>query len=436
MLLSFATVFQFTALAKGEYFAITAGNPNLFINVDQEIYLEDVSVEINGAAVPARNLTFSSDDAAVQIKDGFLKVSAKGFFTLNVEDSLSNKMTVTVVTKNADEKEFVLLEDDFEGVPDGTLPEGWTLGVNGDVTDDPALKHATYIDQPQVKDGTLYLGNGVVRTPTYVYLPEFLDSFGDYLVDMDAKQTFVFNNVQTCGVVLRADRETTEAGIPVAGYRAVAQRSQTGTTGLGFYDLETASQKKTGSGKFPIGSTRSWSTSTTESWPTEGYDVTYLFAISGKEFTFNNYRSYEQPQFGGDMGPNGLGAKWDTYLLDGDSLLEGNELEVSMAEWENVRETGAIALVTSGSQMAVYCIRVTVPANLLAANPDNYTHVELDPNLASYTTQKIGVMSDIHLCEYATDSDNTLKYGLERMKAEGVTAIILGGDTVNTNLPT
>ncbi len=52
---------------------------------------------------------------------------------------------------------------------------------------------------------------------------------------------------------------------------------------------------------------------------------------------------------------------------------------------------------------------------------------------ATYTTQKIGVMSDIHLCDYVTDSDTTFKAALEKFKAEGVTAILLGGDTVNTN---
>ena len=450
MLLSFATVFHFTALAKGEYFAITADNLNLFVNVDQEIYLEDVSVEINGAALPGSGLTFSSDDAAVQIKDGVLKVSAKGMFTLNVEDSLSNKITVNLLSKNADEKEYVLLEEDFDGIENGSLPEGWTVATNQDVTDDQEVKTAAkqplYVDQPKVLDGRLVMGNGLLSKPTYVFLPEFLDAFGNLQVEMTAKESFVFNNVQTAGLLLRASRKLTEDGIPEAGYRAVAGRTH---TLLGFYDLGNSTQSKTGKGVFPLGSTRAWSrsdqsasnpwktpaASTAPEWRAEAYEVSYVFSIKGTSYTLNNWRSYEQPQFGGDMGPNN-GGWWETYLLKDDPLLEGNELEVDFSEWSDIRLSGAVALATGGAQMSVDSIRVTVPANLLDANPDNYTHGALDPNLASYTTQKIGVMSDIHLCEYATDSDNTLKYGLERMKAEGVTAIILGGDTVNTNLPT
>lgn len=451
VLMSVVPAVGFTSLAKKPYFNLSEESPNLFVNAGQKIRLSDVSVSIGGAAMSAESMTITSDDANVSVADGILTVAAKGRYRVKADDGAGHELYVTVIAKETDEKEFVLFEEDFEDVADGSLPTGWTVTANADVTDDASLKHDTYVDAPQVKGGKLILGNGVKSAAvTYIYLPELLDSFGNYTVEMTAKQSYVFNNVQGIGMVLRASRETTEAGIPAEGYRMLALRSSSGATSLGIYDLKTASQKLTGKGVFPIGSTRGWTRpdqsadnpwktpaeSTSTGWKAEGYVVNYASAISGTDFTLNMYKPTEQKQFGGDMGPNGGGGWWETYFLKDDPLLAANELEADMSEWEDKREKGAIALLASGSQMMVDAVRVIVPTRALGdANPDNYKEAP-DPSTAKYTTQKIGVMSDIHLCEYATDSDVTLKAALEKFKAEGVSAILMGGDTVNTNLDT
>lgn len=79
-----------------------------------------------------------------------------------------------------------------------------------DVNPDAAEKPDVYVDSPQVQNGKLYVGNGVVSKDTYVLLPEYLDAFSDYVVDMDFKQTFVCdkNNGRFAGLLVRVNRNT------------------------------------------------------------------------------------------------------------------------------------------------------------------------------------------------------------------------------------
>ena len=77
----------------------------------------------------------------------------------------------------------------------------------------------------------------------------------------------------------------------------------------------------------------------------------------------------------------------------------------------------------------------TIPAASLAANPDNYVPTEPDPEMASYESQKIGVMSDVHIQVAATNADYALKAALTEMKAQGVSAVLFTGDMVNTGIP-
>ena len=114
MLLTMLPMGAIVASADGEYFTITENNRNLFVNVDQEIKLSDISVSLNGAAVPGNNVIWTSSDAEVSIGGGILIASAKGTYVLDVEDEEGNYGTVTVIAKNADETEYVLYENDFE----------------------------------------------------------------------------------------------------------------------------------------------------------------------------------------------------------------------------------------------------------------------------------------------------------------------------------
>ena len=463
MLLTMLPLGAIVASADGEYFTITENNRNLFVNVDQEIGLGDISVMINGVALSGNDVIWTSNDAEVIFAGGNMIVSAKGVYEVDVEDEEGNWGTVTVIAKNADETEYVLYEEDFENVANGTLPEGWTEVFNKDVVADEAAKanFPNYIDNAQVIDGKLYIGNGANNNYNYVYLPEYLDSFGDYRVTVDMAQTWVNTNVRAGGIVTRGSRELAAAH-PKSGYRIFIRRATTGGDGMRLTSLariDNATNKTDAKLPFPIGSTRAWSRpdwtgdqapegtepnpwytpaeTVGTDWKGEGYYVTWEVTNSGSAYTLDAYKSFEQPQFGGDMGPGNGGGWWETYHLKGDPALEGYEMDVDTTKWDpaDLCETGAIGLFTSGVQLAVESIKVTVPANILAANPDKYEKSELDPSLAEYQSQKIGVLSDIHLQTGSTAADYALKAALSSLKEQGVSAVLFTGDIVNTGIP-
>ena len=461
MVTSFAAL-GISVAAEGEYFNITASNRNLFLNVDQEVALSDISVVINDVAVNGADVAWTSTNAAVSIGGGILKVSEKGVFVLDVMDAEGNSGTVTVITKLAEETEYVLYEENFDGVANGALPEGWTEVFNKDVVADDAAKanFPNYIDQAQVIDGKLYIGNGANNNYNYVYLPEFLDAFPDAQISASMAQTWVNNNMRAGGIVTRGSRELAAAH-PKAGYRIFIRRATTGGDGMRLTSLariDNAANKTDKGLPFPIGSTRTWSRpdctvehwdpnqqpspwytpaeSVDPDWKAEGYYVTWNVTTTDDRYTIDAYKSFEQPQFGGDMGPGNGGAWWETYHLNGDPSLEGYEMDVNLANWEAVDkcDNGAFGFFTSGVQLAVDSVKVTVPAAILAANPDKYVKAELDPALATYESQKIGVMSDVHLQIGSTAADYALKNALTNMKNDGVSAVLFTGDLVNTGV--
>ena len=458
MITSFAAL-GISVAAEGEYFTITASNRNLFINVNQKIALKDISVVVNDVALSGSDVAWTSTDAAVSIADGNLIVSEKGMFTLNVEDASGNTGTVTVLTKLPEETEYVLYEENFDTIANGTLPEGWTEVTNPDKGTAPAgLEH--YVENAQVIDGKLYIGNGINTSYNYVWMPEFLDAFPDTQVSVSMAQTWTYNNIRAGGIVTRGERANVGTH-PTGGYRIFIRRATTGGDGMRLTSLariDNAANKTDKALPFYVGSTRSWSRpdwtvqtddpyqtsvsewytpaeSTDPEWKAEGYYVTWDVTTTDDRYTIDAYKSYEQAQFGGDMGPGGGGGWWETYHLKGDPSLEGYEMDVDLSKWEEVdkRESGAIGFYTSGVQLAIDSVKVTVPVSILNANPDKYEFIP-DPALATYESQKIGVISDVHLQEGSTAADYALKNALTNMKNDGVSAVLFTGDLVNTGV--
>ena len=119
-------VLALPAAAEGEYFTITEENPVLYVNVEQEIKLCDVSIALDGseigeedAVMPGNEAYWYPSDAEVLIGGGTLTVTAKGAYYVDVEDDWGRYGTVTVVAKNADEAAFEL---DGESIPVASLP--------------------------------------------------------------------------------------------------------------------------------------------------------------------------------------------------------------------------------------------------------------------------------------------------------------------------
>lgn len=415
------------ALAAGEYFELPENNANLFINVDQEIELQDVSVVVNGQAVNGKDVEWTcTDNDNVSIANGILKVSSKGIFTLKVDDKNGHTANVNVVTKLKDETEFVLYEEDFADIADGALPEGWTISENLDVTDVQENQHATYVAAPQVKNGQLIVGNGVLDKASSVLLPSFLDQFGDYAVEMDFNQNYVLDNMRYCGAVLRAQRG--ESGGLDDGYYYMFRRASHAAGNMETFSIKYPANtgKTTGEYTNAIGSTQNFMATT--DYQREGYDMTAILAAGGTTLKTDLYRSYEQTKFEGDPWSTGDGLK---------GTVPSPALTVSVGDgWSSKLARGAIALRTVGSQMTVNAIKVSVPVSMLAANPNYYVpSSEQGGEDEVYDDLKFGVISDLHIhADMETGVDTNLVTMLTKFKNENVDVVLITGDVATTGL--
>ncbi len=415
------------ALAAGEYFELPENNANLFINVDQEIELQDVSVVVNGQAVNGKDVEWTcTDNDNVSIANGILKVSSKGLFTLEVDDKNGHTANVNVVTKLKDETEFVLYEEDFADIADGSLPEGWTISENLDVTDVQENQHATYVAAPQVKNGQLIVGNGVQDKASSVLLPSFLDQFGDYAVEMDFNQNYVLNNMRYCGAVLRAQRA--EAGGLDDGYFYMFRRASHAAGNIETFSIKYPANtgKTTGEYTNAIGATQNFEETT--DYQRAAYDMTAVLTAGGTALKTDLYRSYEQTKFGGDPWSTGDGLK---------GTVPSPALTVSVGDsWSSKLARGAVALRTVGCQMTVSSVKVSVPVGLLAANPNYYVpSSEQGGDDEVYDDLKFGVISDLHIhSDMETGVDTNLVTMLTKYKNENVDMVLITGDVATTGL--
>lgn len=416
------------ALAAGEYFELPENNANLFINVDQEIELQDVSVVVNGQAVNGKDVEWTcTDNDNVSIANGIMKVSSKGIFSLEVADKNGHTANVNVVTKLKDESEFVLYEEDFADIADGSLPEGWTVVKNDDVTDDPSLQHDTYVATPQVVNGKFVMGNGVVNDKwSYVLLPEFLDDFADYTVDMDFAQTYTAMNVYFyCGLLVRAGRQTAgDVTTLTGGCLSQAWRAAKDNSGLRISNLSTAS-KVVGPYSNNLGADRDFGATT--NWKAAAYDMHMSTSVRGSDVKMDLYRLPDQPHFDGDPFNTCSGYKED---------VASPVLQADIGSWNDVPAYGGVGLAAVTSQMTVDAIKVSVPVSMLASNPNYYVpSSEQGGEDEVYDDLKFGVISDLHIhADMETGVDTNLVTMLTKYKNENVDVILITGDVATTGL--
>ena len=111
--------------------------------------------------------TFSNLPASVTVIDSILIAEEKGIFfvTFSVGDT---SVGLSLFVKLPEETEYVIFEDSYDGLADGSLPAGYSIQTG----------------TASVSGGRLVL-NGVVTTPTRVLLPEYLTGFKNYIIETD-----------------------------------------------------------------------------------------------------------------------------------------------------------------------------------------------------------------------------------------------------------
>ncbi len=188
LLLGAAAALPLTGAAASTVTTITDTNPVITAEVGDTVVLSLYQVEAdNGSILSADNITWTLDGETVSS----VHVTEKGVQALTAKAGNVTE-TVYLVSKNPDEEEYVLYENEFDGTLADLEAEGWVF---------PRTTHANKVS---VSDGVLHLGD-----KNYDYyraiLPEWLGDFGDYAISIRSNQTNVKDAARWTSIVYRIE---------------------------------------------------------------------------------------------------------------------------------------------------------------------------------------------------------------------------------------
>ncbi|WP_018751538.1 glycerophosphodiester phosphodiesterase family protein [Paenibacillus sanguinis] len=149
------------------YVLATTGEPVELQSLTFQAQQADSSqVQLNGG-----DLEWQLKGDGISIVDGYLEIHRKGVYIVDVVRDEATAQ-VLLVAKNANDLNYVLYEEDFEQLADGTMPEGWTR-----------LEKAA---NAGVKAGGFEIdATASPDNPSRVLLPDYLHLFGDYKIEAD-----------------------------------------------------------------------------------------------------------------------------------------------------------------------------------------------------------------------------------------------------------
>ncbi len=115
----------------------------------------------------------ASQDSGVTITNGTVTAASQGVYPLTVKKDAASTQVLLVV-KNPGDSEYVLYEENFDGIADGTMPEGWSR------------KEGTTASKAAVQQGAFVLDAlAAPDNPSRVLLPDYLGLFGNYKIEAD-----------------------------------------------------------------------------------------------------------------------------------------------------------------------------------------------------------------------------------------------------------
>lgn len=151
------------------YVLATAGQP---LQLDSITLRADYS-DFTSGMMKGSDVSWTSGDSAVVMDAGRMHVERKGVYTVTAEKD-AVQLSLLVVAKNAGDNDYVLYEQNFDAVPDRTLPQGWTR------------KEGLTADAAVVKNGAFEMNaSAAPDNPSRVLLPDYLGAFGNYKIEAD-----------------------------------------------------------------------------------------------------------------------------------------------------------------------------------------------------------------------------------------------------------
>ncbi|MGO4547267.1 S-layer homology domain-containing protein [Paenibacillus sp. 2TAB23] len=129
--------------------------------------------DLTSGTIEGDQLLWSTADSGISFADGKMTALHKGVYPVTAQkDGIT--VTMQVVAKNPTDTEYVLYEENFDSLADGSMPQGWTR------------KQGSTASKAAVKAGVFEMdARTTPDNPTRVLLPNYLELFGNYKIEAD-----------------------------------------------------------------------------------------------------------------------------------------------------------------------------------------------------------------------------------------------------------
>ncbi|GBF77560.1 hypothetical protein PA598K_06116 [Paenibacillus sp. 598K] len=199
-----------TSLSHDNGYALATVDEPLALS---ELTFDAVYSDYSEGVVSGDELTWQVAETDAAVVDGKLIAKRSGLIRLQGQSGAAS-IDFLIAAKQASEQDYVLYEQDFSGIADGALPEGWRVVER---SGNAAVG---------VKNGALELD--AASSPVRVLLPEVLDRFGDYRIDATATHLRVNDAARWHSIMYRVQN----ANYPY--YQMAVRQGATAANGVEF----------------------------------------------------------------------------------------------------------------------------------------------------------------------------------------------------------
>ena len=278
------------------------------------------------------------------VSDGKIYIKNTGVTKVKISKDEANT-EIIFVSKNAEDKEYVLYTQNFDSVEDNTLPEGFSILNN--------ISTVTSENAAYVSEGSLILdGTSNSYTPSGISLPDYLNNFSDYNFSADVTILNANNNSRWFSLMYRIQED------PYMYYQMAIRQNATASNGVEFAQRTQAN---------------SWNVAATKSF-SEAIDANKMYKVNVKT---NGNRIQESIN--------------DEILID-----SNNATDYSI---------GGLGIQSAGCKIKVDNIKVVLQEDQLEDKKSNYTDVKdysENISIAPTSVVKINKVEDIDLSKYTS----------------------------------
>lgn len=151
--------------------SVSGSKPYVFVNVDEPLALNEYTYRTLDGPITLDQAVFSNIGAGLSIESGTLTAIAEGMHTFEFTYGDEGFM-VYVFAKTTEDTDYLVYSQSYTDMPDGDLPDDYTIEAIG-------------LGFTGIENGYLYVDSPDIADPTRVLLPQYLNGFKNYIIDVD-----------------------------------------------------------------------------------------------------------------------------------------------------------------------------------------------------------------------------------------------------------